>query len=381
MGAYTFRNVVPVGFEDGARRDIHVDAEGRLADRHTAGADEIECNGAYVSPGWADLHTHIWYGGTDFSVRADDAGMARGVTVMVDAGSAGEASFHGLREYVISRQRETVRAFINIGSIGLVAANRVSELALPHSIDVERTRRVIEANRDVICGIKIRCSGTVVGAQGIAPLRVGTALARDMGLPVMVHIGEAPPEIEQVLELLSPGDLVTHCFHGKPGASLLETPERIATARRASARGVLFDIGHGAASYSFRSAARAIANGLLPFSISTDLHQRNINGPVYDLATTVSKLHAAGLSFEACVAAVTTHPRQFLRLPSGTGLSTGARADLTIFTVEDKDIEMQDSLGDTLRVRRLFAPQWAAIGAHVQPAGSSNRQPASHSIK
>src|SRR6185312_11579208 len=93
--------------------DFHVDAAGLLTDRPAPGGQDVECGGAFVSPGWADMHVHVWYGGSDFSVRADDAGMKHGVTAMADAGSAGEANFHGLREYVIERQRETIKAFVN----------------------------------------------------------------------------------------------------------------------------------------------------------------------------------------------------------------------------------------------------------------------------
>ena len=92
-----------------------------------------------MSPGWIDLHAHVWYGGTDISIRPSLCGVERGVTTIVDAGSAGEANFHGFREYVIEPARERIKAFLNIGSIGLVACNRVSELIDMRSIDLDRT--------------------------------------------------------------------------------------------------------------------------------------------------------------------------------------------------------------------------------------------------
>jgi len=367
MGGYSLEHVRPIGFPDTAGpRDIHVDAQGFVCAEPVAGAERIDCGGAFVSPGWADLHVHVWYGGSDFSVRADEAGLRRGVTAMADAGSAGEATFHGLREYVLERQRETIKAFINIGSIGLVAANRVSELSGPGSIDVERTRRVIAANRDVICGVKVRCSGLVVGQWGIKPLRIARAVADEAGLPLMVHIGEAPPAVEDVLELLAPGDLVTHCFHGKQGTALFETPERVALACAAAARGVRFDVGHGAASYSFDMAERALAAGFKPFSISTDLHQRNIRGPVYDLATTASKLLAIGLPLEDCVLAISERPRSVLGLESARNLDAGSRADLTVFELLASDLTAADSLGASRNLPTLFRPLYAALGSVLQ---------------
>ena len=372
MPGYSLCNIRPMGLGTSApAMDIHVDGAGRVAAGPEADAQRIDCAGAHVSAGWADLHVHVWYGGTDFSIRADQAGLSHGVTAMADAGSAGEANFHGLREYVIERQRETIRAFLNIGSIGLVAANRVSELFGPGAIDLERTHRTIASNRDVICGIKVRCSGTVVGQWGIEPLKMARALAREFDLPLMVHIGEAPPAIEDVLALAEAGDLVTHCFHGKPGTALFETPERIALAAAAAKRGVRFDVGHGAASYSFDMAERAIAAGFTPFSISTDLHQRNLAGPVHDLATTAAKLLAVGLPLEECVDAITNRPRSVLGLHSAAALAPGARADFTVFDVVKADHAAIDSQGRSMRLSTRLVPLYAALGAVLVKAKES----------
>src|SRR5690606_34860762 len=158
-------NFKAVGF-DAVPDEILLDASGNIAAAPSDGARLLDLNGAWLSPGWCDLHVHVWYGGTDISVRASEAGRPTGVTAMADAGSAGEASFHGLREYVIDPASETIKAFLNIGSIGLVACNRVPELTDWRSIDIDRTLAVIEANRDVICGIKVRASGVIVGSWG-----------------------------------------------------------------------------------------------------------------------------------------------------------------------------------------------------------------------
>jgi dihydroorotase len=378
MSGYSLHDVRLIGFAGApAVTSVHVDGRGIVRAEAAPGAREIDCGGAYLSPGWADLHVHVWYGGTDFSVRAAEAGLCMGVTAMADAGSAGEASFHGLREYVLERQRETIKAFINIGSIGLVAANRISELGGPGAIDVERTLRVIETNRDVICGIKVRCSGVVVGEWGVEPLRIAREVAHAAGLPLMVHIGEAPPEIEDVMGLLEAGDLVTHCFHGKPGTALFETAERIALARDAVERGVRFDVGHGAASYSFEMAGRALELGFVPFSISTDLHQRNLRGPVYDLATTASKLLAVGLPLDECVEAITNRPRSILGLHSDTPLAPGAYADFTVFRVGQGDEVVTDSLGHSMRLATRLLPEYAALGpiaVRANGAASSGRR-------
>jgi len=373
------RNFRPVGFngKTGAG-ELNIGADGLVAASAPEGAHVVDCGGAWLSPGWADLHVHVWHGGTDISIRADEAGVKRGVTAMADAGSAGEASFHGLREYVIEKQRETVKAFVNIGSIGLVACNRVSELIDMRSIDVDRTLDVIEANRDVVCGVKVRASGVIVGAWGITPAKIAKRVAEIARLPLMVHIGEPPPLIDEIFDILTPGDVVTHCFNGKKSGSIADTPQLMAMARRLADSGVRMDIGHGAASYSFGVAKQAIADGLKPFSISTDLHLRNIHGPVHDLATTVSKVHAAGLSFEDCVDAICASPRGFLGLGDGEGLAPGSHADFTVFDVVDGDETVTDSLGHAMRLTRFFEPRHAILGDSVFEASRAHESRAAH---
>jgi dihydroorotase len=365
-------NFRPVSL-DVPRGEIVVDDDGTVTAGDIPGAEVIDCKGAYLSPGWCDLHVHVWHGGTDISVRASQAGRATGVTAMADAGSAGEAAFHGLREYVIEAQQETVRAFLNIGSIGLVACNRITELIDLRSIDVDRTLAVAEANRDVICGIKVRASGVISGAWGITPTKIAKRVAEILDLPLMVHVGEPPPMIDEVFDVLTPGDIVTHCFNGKKAGSILDTRRLFKQAKRVAAAGVRMDIGHGAASFSFATARTAIAEGLIPFSISTDLHLHNVQGPVYDLATTMSKLLAVGLSFDEVVAAVTERPRSVLGLGGRDGTSAGRKADFTVFELEDVNAEAVDSLGGRLTLEQLFAPRLTVIGASAMPAARRQR--------
>lgn len=345
---------------------VHITADGRIAESAAADATIIDCGGAFLSPGWCDLHVHVWHGGTDISVRAKEAGRATGVTAMADAGSAGEGSFHGLREYVIDAEVETIKAFLNIGSIGLVCCNRVSELIDMRSIDVDRTLAVIEANRDVICGVKVRASGVIVGAWGISPAKIAKRVAEIAGLPLMVHVGEPSPLIDEVLEILTPGDIVTHCFNGKRAGSIRDTAGVFALAQRLANEGVRMDIGHGQASFCFETARMALDNGLRPWSISTDLHLRNIRGPVLDLATTASKLIAIGLPFEDTIDAITVRPRETMGITPVP--KAGDRADFTLFSIEDCEQEVIDSLGNTMSIRRMLEPRATVIGASYEPA-------------
>ncbi|QQA43533.1 amidohydrolase/deacetylase family metallohydrolase [Pelagovum pacificum] len=347
---------------------IFVDDEGKVAAGPIDGAQDLDLKGAWLSPGWSDLHVHVWHGGTDISIRASEAGRPTGVTSMADAGSAGEASFHGLREYVIEPQAETIKAFLNIGSIGLVACNRVPELQDWRSIDIDKTLEVIEANRDVICGIKVRASGVIVGSWGITPAKIAKRVAEMTNLPLMVHVGEPPPLIDEVFEILTPGDIVTHCFNGKPAGSIRDTQALFRMAQDLAERGILMDIGHGGASFNFRTARESIADGLRPFSISTDLHKHSMEKPVYDMATTMSKLLAVGLPFEDVMQASTNAPRSVLDLPGADGLTPGERADFTVFDLVESEIEVLDSQGNAMVMDKVFEPRGTVLGAEWQDA-------------
>jgi len=368
--------VKPVGFGKGVPQettDILIGADGNIAGVGASlaapeRARRIDAKGAYVSPGWVDLHAHVWHGGTDISIKPQVCGIERGVTTIVDAGSAGEANFHGFREYIIEPAKERIKAFLNIGSIGLVACNRVSELIDMRSIDIDRTIACVEANRDIIIGIKVRASGVIVGAWGITPVKIAKKVAKILKLPLMVHVGEPPPVFDEVLEVLGPGDVVTHCFNGKAAANIMEDEDLFLLAERCAKDGVRLDVGHGGASFSFKVAELAIQRGLLPFSISTDLHARSLDNPVWDMGTTMSKLLSVGMPFEAVIDASTRAPMEVIGLPTENLLSPGTRAEFTLFEVNDSDLRIVDSMGYGAHLSRLIEPIWTILGQEAVKA-------------
>lgn len=372
------RNAHPVGFAPDSPAgpiDILIGGDGRviaaqakLAAPHDARV--LDLADAYLSPGWVDLHCHIYHGGTDISVRAREIGARTGVATLVDAGSAGEANFIGFREYIAHAATEQIFAFLNLGSIGLVACNRVSELIDHRSIDIDRTLACVDANRDLIKGIKVRASGVILGSWGIAPVKIAKKVAKLAGLPLMVHIGEPPPLVEEVFEVIGPGDIVTHCFHGKRGANLLEDEELADWAKRLADSGVILDIGHGAASFSYAVGMAGLKRGIVPATISTDLHLRNVDGPVWDLSLVMSKLLALGMSFDSVIAAVTVNPLHAIRQPHEALLAPGAEARFTAFAVADCDLTLPDAQRAPLHLKRRFIPRHTIIGATAIAATS-----------
>jgi dihydroorotase len=381
MTPLLLRRAKPIGFAGipQSETEILVSGDGKVVGAGASlavpnDAEILDLQGLWLSPGWVDLHTHIYWGGTDISVRPRDVGAAAGVATLVDAGSAGEANFHGFREYVATPAQERIVAFLNMGSIGLVAGNRVSELIDTRSIDIGRTLKCIEANKDIIKGVKIRATGTILGSWGIAPVKIAKKVAKLAGLPIMVHVGEPPPLTEEVFELLGPGDIITHCFHGKPGGNVLEDQDLADWAQRLSDEGVVLDIGHGAASFSYGVGIASIKRGLMPHTISTDLHVRNIGGPVWELSLVMSKMLAIGMTLEQVIGGVTTNALRAVALPHENLLTPGADARFTAFEMVDTDLTLPDSMRATLHLKQRFMPRHTVIGRDVVAAGSRYRE-------
>jgi dihydroorotase len=306
----------------------------------------------YLSPGWIDLHAHIFHGFTSLGVDPDRVGLCRGVHLIADAGSAGEATLPGMISYLVPSKKTLLRAWLNISSIGLVHLREYSDM---RQVNVQATVQAIAQNRPFVCGIKVRCSGIIVEDKGVQPLVLAAEASRKAKVPMMVHVGETPPEYEEFLDYLGPGDVISHCFHGKKKSLWEESGHPIHALRRALERGVILDVAHGAASFDHQVARRAIASGYRNFVISTDLHVRNVQGPVYDLPTTMTKLMDCGLTLPEVIAAVTKKPADILGLEGWCQLGPAIQR-ATFFKTRpydrEKDVRFFDSNAQRMN------PQW-----------------------
>lgn len=321
----------------------------------------IELGGeCYVSAGWIDSHVHCYAKSPIYYDQPDSVGIATGVTTVVDAGSTGADDIDDF--YTLTREAATeVYALLNISRVGLIAQNELANMA---NIDADAVREAVKRHPDFIVGLKARMSSSVVGENGITPLDRAKAMQAQNGdLPLMVHIGNNPPDLDEIAERLSAGDIITHCYNGKPNRILTPQGELRASVTRAISRGVRLDVGHGTASLSFAVAKRAIELGILPHTISSDIYCRNrISGPVHSLANVMSKFLAIGMSLPQVIECVTANAADGLRLKQKGRLQVGLDADLTLFTLKRQPTVLVDAENDSLQAEQLLVPL-AAIRA------------------
>jgi dihydroorotase len=331
-----------------------------------AGALEVvDVRGRLVVPGLVDLHTHVHPGATYWGVAPDPIAWYTGVTSWVDAGSAGAYTIDVFRD-AVERFRVRVPVLLNIAAVGLTGPVGES-LDLRHC-DVDLAIAAVMAHRDAVAGIKVRMDQHNVGAHGLEPLRRAVEVAGVCGLPVMVHIGAAPPAVGELLPLLRPGDIITHCASGIAEGMVGKHGVEPAL-REAYAAGVLFDLGHGSGGFAFDVLEAQLEAGLVPHTVSSDLHARSLYGPVFDLPTTMTKLLAAGLPLRDVVAAATVRPAEALKLPGGAGtLAVGAPADLAVFAVEEGAFEVVDAHRQRRVARQRLVNEATYVAGRRLPA-------------
>jgi len=333
---------------DIAFKDDRVAAVGASLDREHA-REVIDATGRTVIPGMIDVHVHVFEGVSHYGIPPDSTCLAKGATTVVDAGSAGADTFPGFRKYVIDVSETRVLAHLNISSQGMLT-QEIGEFIIPEYANVAKACAMIEKHRDVILGVKVRLTrnALVSEASGMTPLHRAREAADAAGLPIMVHPQDAwCDSLDDILAVMGDGDILTHCFHGHP-CGILDGQRRVrSSVHDAIARGVLFDVGHGQGSFSWRVVESALEQGVEPHTISSDLHVYNVNGPVYDLANVVTKFLHLGMSVDQAVAKVTSVPAGIVGMEGEIGtLAVGAWGDAVVCELREGEVRLEDSHGE-----------------------------------
>lgn len=327
-------------------------------DLNSENADILNLNGEIIAPGFMDIHTHCYKGKSALGTEPDIIGVKRGTTTIFDAGTSGPLNYSDFRENIIKKAKTHIYTFLNISNFGLDKPGELKDLT---QIDEGKVLYTVENNRDNILGIKVRASASVVGNNGIIPIQMGKNIAKKAGLPLMVHIGNYPPKVEDVLSLLEKNDIVTHSYNGKVNGLFDQNKTLKKAASEAKKRGVKFDVGHGSESFSFNVFKLALKNNFKPDFISTDLYHENMVKPVGSLLSVITKLVTCGMTLEECVDKVTHDVAELFGLNNKGTLKVGADGDLTIFDVEKCNEVLTDSYGVGQEIQKKLVLKYVVV--------------------
>ena len=329
----------------------------------------MDAGGKLVTPGLIDLHCHTYPFGSAIGIPADELVAHQCTTTVVSAGDAGANNFAGFRRFIAPASRTRQYAFVHIALAGL-AGFPVPELFNIDYAQPEAAARVVAENADMVLGVKVRMSENVIARHGLEPLKRAIRACELSGVParVMCHIGGVADRalMTQILDLMRPGDVLTHCYSGAPNVAgdatnIVQDGKLLPAALAAKRRGVIFDIGHGGGSFDYTIAEAAIAQGCPPDTISSDIHVFSGNSPGMPyLPWVMSKLIGLGFSLPEVVAMATSAPARVInRLPKHGTLQVGAPADLSILERVDGPVEFVDTRNNK-RSGQL----------HLRPAGT-----------
>ena len=362
--AQNIRQRLDVAVTDGAISQVAANLSPREALR------VLDVRGKLVCPGLIDLHCHVYEGINQTGVNPDLAGVKSGVTTLVDAGSAGCYTFGGFPRFVVPESKTRLYSMLHIVRTGL---NLMPELTRREDIDLDETVRVIQDNKSMIQGVKLRAVGPAVPTLGIEMVRLAKQAANEGGVRLMVHIGDpsagdGPTLTRELLPLLGPGDIITHLFTNHPGRIVDDEGKVIPEIMEAQERGVFFDTAFGRMNFSFEIARRVLDQGVIPRSISTDLTVPGRLNTVHSMTEMLSRFMALGFSLEDVIRMATANPAEALGMEDALGsLAVGREADITVLEEVAGDWVFDDTFGDTLGGTRALVPVVTVKSGEVIP--------------
>jgi dihydroorotase len=334
-------------------------------------AKTIDATGKLVMPGLVDLHCHVYPYGSAIGIPADELVQFQGTTTVVSAGDAGVNNLAALRRYIVAQSRARMYAFVHIANNGL-SAFPVAELYNIDNAQVEACAMALAENPDFLLGVKVRMSENIIFKHGLEPLKRGIQACEMCGWPakMMVHIGgvETKELMSDILNLLRPGDVLTHCYSGFPNMSgvftnIVQDGKLLPAAIAAKQRGVMFDVGHGGGSFDFTVAEVAIPGGCTPDTISSDIHVFSGNTPGMPfLPNVMSKFLALGFSLEQVVTMATSVPAKIIdRAPKIGTLQIGAPGDVAIMELAEGPVTFVDTRNNKRDGKLLLKPVQTVI--------------------
>lgn len=327
----------------------------------------LDVEGCYVTPGLIDFHVHSYWGVNPYGCDLDALCLATGVTTTMDAGSAGPVNFLGFRKLVHERSKTRMLAFVALAQHGVLnTPGELLDLGFADSVGAAST---VAGNRDIGAGIKLRLHRKAIGENSGPALRLAIEAGEACRAPVMVHVGDTALSMEEIADTLRPGDIITHCYTPQKPSIIDENGKLLPQVRKARERGVIFDVGHAGGHFDFDLVERAIGEGLLPDTISSDLHGRLAQpgfGVVGDLPTTMTKFLYLGMSLDRIIAACTVNPARSVGWQERIGtLRVGREADITVLEIVAEPLRLRDSAGGERICEQRIVPRWTIRGGEL----------------
>ena len=320
----------------------------------------LDVTDCYVTPGLIDFHVHSYWGVNPYGFNADPICLASGVTTTMDAGSSGSTNFLGFRKLVYEQSRTRMLAFVAMAQHGVL--NDPGELENLRFADPEGAAQAVGENRDVAVGIKVRMHKKSVGENSREALRLAVGTGEACRAPLMVHVGDTAISMEEIVDSLRAGDVVTHCYTPQQPSIINRNGRLLNAVGKAQERGVIFDVGHAGGHFDFDLVRRAMGEGLLPDIISSDLHGRLKQpgfGVVGDLPIVMTKFLALGWSLERIIAACTINPARAVGWQDRLGsLEVRREADIAVLQVVAESVKLKDSVGGEMIAFQRIAPRW-----------------------
>ena len=320
----------------------------------------LDVTNCYVTPGLIDFHVHSYWGVNPYGFNADPVCLASGVTTTMDAGSSGPTNFLGFRKLVYEQSRTRMLAFVAMAQHGVL--NDPGELENLRFADPEGAAQAVAENGDVAVGIKVRMHKKSIGENSREALRLAVRTGEACRAPLMVHVGDTAISMEEIVDSLRAGDIVTHCYTPQEPSILDKNGRLLDAVRKAQERGVIFDVGHAGGHFDFDLVRRAMGEGLLPDTISSDLHGRLKQpgfGVVGDLPSVMTKFLGLGWSLERIIAACTINPARAVGWEERLGtLEVGREADIAVLQVVAESGKLKDSVDGEMIASQRIAPRW-----------------------
>ena len=348
------------------------------ADIREGGDQVIDTTGCVIGPALIDLHTHIYWGATSLGVPPEYVAARSGTGTFVDAGSAGSGNFLGYRTFINDRSKLRCFAFLNVsyaGIFGFGADISVGEGELASLLDFDSCLRTAAENQDLIKGIKVRAGAVAAGANGELAIQIGRRVADELGLPLMCHVDNSPPSIQEGLSYLRTGDILTHCCKPTPNTVVDDNGSIIPELLEAIQRGVLLDIGHGMGGYDFEVSRQLLDAGIPPDTISSDIHSLSVDGPAFDQLTTMNKMIALGMPVSDVFAASIKTPAAIINQPQLATLELGTPADIAIFEWRMEPLTLVDASKNSLVGERHLNCKHLLVDGQEIAAHDATRHP------